>query len=392
MSQTNNKEIPDKISESATTRYLIIFLKHWKVITSITLAVGIIVTILAFFVIKPEYLSTAVIKASGKTSLGLGGLLSGAGIPDLGGLEELTGSVMVKELALYEEILQSRRCLEEVIKKYDLMKEYQYRFMQDAIKDFRENKTIITKNLKAGTIEVGAYDIYPERAKEIVEYMIELLNTINIEMNVQNAKMTREFIEERYNEVKRDLKAAEDSLKYFQEVYGFAPDVVTKTVVQSTVQLEADIESEKIKLELLKKALSPDESEVKLQEAKIAAMKKELENIKKSNDKSSTLRLKDAPDIVLNYMRLARNVEIQNKLLTYIIPLYEQAKIEEKKEMPSVIVLDYPSLPEYKKRPKRLTLIAVSVLATFVLLNISYILYEMYLKNLISTLKKARDK
>lgn len=389
MPQTN---ITDNIEKNAPTKYLIIFLKHWKIITSITLAVGIIATILAFFVIKPEYLSTSVIKASGKTSLGLGGLLSSAGIPDLGGFEELTGSVMVKELALYEEILKSRRCLEEVIKKYDLMTEYKYRFMQDAIKDFRENKTYVTKNLKAGTIEIGVYDINPQRAKEIVEYMIELLNIINIEMNVQNAKNTREFIEGRYEEIKKDLKAAEDSLKYYQERYGFAPDVVTKTVIQSAVQLEADIESEKIKLELLKKTLSPDEAEVKLQEAKIAAMKKELENIKKSNDKSSTLRLKDAPDIVLNYMRLVRNVEIQNKLLTYIIPIYEQAKIEEKKEMPSVIVLDYPSLPEYKKRPKRITLVAVSLLATFVLLNISFITYEMYLKNLISTIKKERDK
>jgi len=392
MSQTKNKDITENINESTLTKYLIIFLKHWKVITFTTLAVGIIMVIFAFFVIKPEYLSSTIIKASGKTSLGLGGLLSSAGIPDLGGFEELTGSVMNKELALYEEILQSRRCLEEVIKKYDLMKVYNYRFMQDAIKDFRENKTYVTKNLKAGTIEVGVFDIDPQRAKEIVEYMIELLNSINIEMNVQNAKITREFIEGRYKEIKNDLKKAEDSLKYFQERYGFAPDIVTKTVVQSTVQLEADLESEKIKLELLRKALSPDEAEVKLQEAKIAEMKKELENIKKSNDKTSSLRLKDAPDVVLNYLRLTRDVEIQNKLLTYIIPIYEQAKIEEKKEMPSVIVLDYPSLPEYKKRPKRIILVAAGMLATFVLLNISFILYEIYIKNLLSTIKKVRDK
>ncbi|MCX7833774.1 MAG: Wzz/FepE/Etk N-terminal domain-containing protein, partial [Ignavibacteria bacterium] len=188
MTDPNNTETTDKVNDGTTTKYLLVFLKHWKVIVSVTLIVGIITTILAFFVIKPEYLSTAVIKASGKTSLGLGGLLSSAGIPDLGGFEELTGSVMIKELALYEEILQSRRCLEEVIKKYNLMQEYDYRFMQDAVKDFRENKTYITKNLKAGTIEIGVYDINPQRAKEIVEYMIELLNTINIEMNVQNAK------------------------------------------------------------------------------------------------------------------------------------------------------------------------------------------------------------
>lgn len=391
MTKDNNKNSTDNMYQNSLLKYILIFLKYKKIIIWVTLIVGIITTILAFFVIKPVYLSTSTIKASGSSSSGLGGLLSSSGISGLGGLDDLTGGGSItKELALYEEILISRRCIEDIIVKFDLMSESNFRFMQDAVKDFRENTLSISKNLKAGTIQIGIYDIYPQRAKDIADYIILSLNNINTDMNVQNAKNNREFIEKRYEVIKKDLKFAEDSLKEYQEQYGFAPDVVTKTIIQTEIQLEVEIKSEELKLELLKKMLTSDQAEVKMQEAKILTLKKQLEEIRKSNDKSSNIRLKGAPDIVLNYLRLMRNVEIQNKLLTYIIPIYEQAKIEEKKETPSVIILDSPSLPEYKKKPKRLVLIALSILATFSSLAISFITYEMFLKNLIYIIKKEK--
>ncbi|MBK8382695.1 MAG: hypothetical protein IPL16_12560 [Ignavibacteria bacterium] len=48
------------------------------------------------------------------------------------------------------------------------------------------------------------------------------------------------------------------------------------------------------------------------------------------------------------FLRLKRDVEIQNKILTTIIPILEQAKIEEKRETPTVIILDPPNVPDKK--------------------------------------------
>jgi len=374
--------------ESSLINYIIVFKKYWRFIILTTLIVGISVSLIIFFIIKPVYLSSAIIKASGKSSIGFGGLLSGSGIPDLGSFDELTGGTMVKELTLYEEILLSRRCLENVINKFDLINEFDYRFMQDAVKDFRTNMIDITKNTKSGTIEIGIYDVNPLRAKEIADYMIELLNTINTEMNVLNAKNNREFVQKRYNEISLDLKNAEDSLKDFQNKYGLAPDVVAKSVVQSEVQMEFEIKSEEIKLDLLKKILSTDQAEIKNQEAKILSLKKQLNDIRNTTPEISNLSLKGTPDVVMNYLRLVRNVEILNKMLLYIMPVYEQAKIEEKKEMPSVIVLDYPSLPEYKTKPKRLTVIGISIFATFSFMTLFFITYDMYLRKIIQFIRE----
>jgi tyrosine-protein kinase Etk/Wzc len=380
------------LKHTSLISYIEVVYSYKKLIILSTLSVGIILAFLMFFVVKPVFLSTATLKTVTKSGIGISSLISGGSLPDIGGLDELGGGGSgAKELALYEQIISSRRCLEDLIVKYDLMNQYEHKYMQDAVKDFRENLLFVSKNIKSGTMSVGVYDYSPEKSKEMSEFLISQLNKINIEMNVQSAKNNRIFIEERYNLTRKELRNAEDSLKYFQDIYGVAPDIVAKATTQTSITLEAEVKSEEVKLELLKKILSPDQSEVKTQEAKIAALKRELDNIRNSDDPSEKLRLKGTPQTILDYIRLTRNVEIQNKLLVFLLPIYEQAKIEEVKEMPSVILLDPPVVPEVKVKPKRLTTIFIGILATFILLSLSTILYELYLRKLLIELNQRSD-
>lgn len=148
-----------------------------------------------FFVLNLIYLSSATIKSSSKS----GGLLSSLSenIPDLGGLDDfgIGSSKSARELAVYEEIISSRRCLGPLIIKFGLMERDEYKYMEDALKDFRENKLLLKQEKLAGTLYVGVYDKDKVLAKEMVEFLLEQLDKINIEMNVLNAKNNREFIE-----------------------------------------------------------------------------------------------------------------------------------------------------------------------------------------------------
>jgi tyrosine-protein kinase Etk/Wzc len=380
----------EKTTKSLYLTYLEIILNYKKFIAFTLLSVGLVLFILLFFIIKPVFLSTGTLKTVSKGNLGLSGLLVGASLPDIGGLDELGGGSGSKELALFEQILLSRRCLEDLIIKYNLVEQYDYKYMEDALKDARENLLFISKNIKSGTITVGFHDYSPEKSKEMTEYLFAQLNKINIEMNVQYAKNNRAFVEERYNLVKSELKKAEDSLKTFQDMYGIAPDVIAKATTQASITMEAELKSEEIKLELLKKLLSPDQTEIKTQEAKIEAIKSQIIEIDKSEDPNLKLKLKDAPQKVLNYLRLVRNIEIQNKLLMFLLPIFEQAKIEEVKETPTVLVLDPPSLPEKKVKPKRLTILLIGLISTFLILTYAVVFYELRLKAFLANIKNIK--
>ena len=371
--------------------YLLVIKSHWKIVLIPTVFITLLAALIVFFIIPPVFVSTSTVKYVGKSGSSFSSLLSGGGLSDISNLEDISGGSSSKDLSLMEDILTSRRCIEDVINKFDLMNRYKEKYMEKCIKRFRENILEISKNSKSGILEIKVYDESPELAKEINEYLIYLLNKINTEINIQYAKDNKEFIEGRYNSIKKELQESEDSLRIYQDKYGLAPDIVSKSVVSAQVNLESEIKSEELKLELLTKVLSPDQAEIKTQVAKIELLKKTLDDIKNSLSESDDFTLKGAPLKVMNYLRLTREVEIKNKILLYIAPIFEQAKIEEKKDVPSVVTIDNPDLPDLKAKPKRLIITLLSLIISFAILCISTIFYQMYFKKIIKEFKNHNN-
>lgn len=368
-------------------RYLKIFLENKKKIITITLIIALISFVLFFFILPPIFFTSGTIKST-SSSFNLSGLIGSSAIPELGDLSDLAGSSSTaKELALYENILTSRRCVESVITKFGLMEENDYKYMQDAVKDFKENIMEIKKDKVAGTLEIGVFNKDPGIAKEITDFLISELNKINIEISIQNARDNRIFIEDRYKLVQIELKEAEDSLEYFQNKFGIAPDLQIQAALKGEIELEIEIKSEEIKLDLLKKILSPDQSEILNQEEKISLLKKQVEDMQNNSYEDNKLNIKGSPKIILEFIRIKRNVEIQNKILTTLIPLFEKAKIDENKLTPTIQVIDYPTVPERKTKPKRLTNIAILSFLTF-FVSFIYFIYKSKYKELIINIKK----
>ncbi len=380
-----SEKAEEKGSELSLVDYLNIFYEYKKFIFWFTIGFTILTIFMVFFVMDPIFYSYATVKTTSKSG-DISSLIGGAGLTGMDFGELAGGGSVYKELALYDNILTSRRALEELIIKFHIIEEEKFKYMYDALKYVRENVIELKKDKIAGTMEIGAYDKDPKKAKEIVEYLVNTLNKINIELNVLNAKNNREFIETRYNLAKEDLKKSEDSLKEFQDIYGVAPDAQIKAASQIGIQLEVEIKSEEVKLEIMKKILAPDQPEIKQQNEKISLLKAQLNKMRSESSTDDLLTLKGKPDVAINYLRLARNIEIQTKIVTFLLPMYEQAKIEENRETPSVIVLDYPFEPDKKVKPKRLTItVVVFLIALLSSAGISVIsekwkIYRDYLK------------
>jgi len=80
------------------------------------------------------------------------------------------------------------------------------------------------------------------------------------------------------------------------------------------------------------------------------------------------------PELGAEYLRRYREVEMQYKILQFIAPLYEQAKVEERRDTPSVIVLDKGRPAERKSKPKislyaLIALVSSSLIALIVVLG-----------------------
>ena len=111
------------------------------------------------------------------------------------------------------------------------------------------------------------------------------------------------------------------------------------------------------------------QSEVKLLKDKI----QELKNSTDLNASSNVLfPFKEMPDIAIKYLRVYREVEIQQSILEIVMPMYEQAKVEEQKSIPTIMVIDRAVPPQLKYSPKRSTIV-LGVLFLFIFMLIPFV-------------------
>ncbi len=255
-------------------------------------------------------------------------------------------------------ILYSRTALENTIKKYDLMDYYGIRDnnLDRAIKAF--NGDISFEPNEYGLIEINVRNKNPQTSASIANYFVTLLDSLNIQLNTTQARNNRIFIQRRYEQNLEDLKDAEDSMYQFQKQYGIivVPEQL-ETAVKAAAEIEANLVETELKATLIKNQVgtnSPLYLSLKSQADELRKKVNELKNSKKLSSPSNVLfPFKEMPYLSLHYLRYYREIDVQQNILQVLLPIFEQAKVEEQKSIPTILTVDKAVPPQLKDSPKR---------------------------------------
>lgn len=363
-----------KPKETKFSDYVYVLYKWKKFLLINLIIVGLITTGLVFL-IPNEYRATATIMIPPDNQLGLGGLSSLLGgkssIASAG--SRLFGMSNTSEDMLLG-ILNSRTALVDVIDKFDLMKYYEIddNNMDKVIKAFRSD--ISTDPNEFGMIDFSIINKDPNVSAKMANYLVTLVDSMNIEFSIQRARNNRIFIEKRYFQNVADLKKAEDSLYKFQKKYGI---VAVPEQLEVTVKAAAEIESALMKKEMesffVLQGFGENSPQYQGIKSEIKLLKDKVQEIKNSPNLSATSNVlfpfKEMPNIAIQYLRTYREVEIQQSILEIVMPMYEQAKVEEQKSMPTIMLMDEAVAPELKYSPKRSVIVlGVLFLVLFILI------------------------
>ncbi|PIP78400.1 MAG: hypothetical protein COW85_04520 [Ignavibacteria bacterium CG22_combo_CG10-13_8_21_14_all_37_15] len=341
----------------------IYILYKWKKFLFINLFSIAVITTGITFLISNQYKATATIMIPPDTQSAFGGLTS-----LLGGKSSIAaaGSKIFGVSNTSEDVLlgiiNSRTALVNVIKKFHLMEYYEIddHNMDKVLKVFRSD--IMADPNEYGMIEFSIVNKDPQTSARIANYLVTLVDSLNIKFNIQRAMTNRIFIEKRYLQNVSDIRKAEESLYEFQKKYGI---VAVPEQLEVTVKAAAEIESQLIKKEMesyfVKQQYGENSPQYQGSLAEMNLLKKKVQELKNSTNLSSTSNVlfpfKEMPNIAIQYLRNYREVEIQQSILEIIMPMYEQAKVEEQKSMPTVMVIDRAVPPQLKDSPKRSAII-----------------------------------
>lgn len=288
------------------------------------------------------------------------------------GLAALTGT---SEFDRYMAILKSSTMTDDVITKFNLRKEYDLEnaYYEKVVKTYASNLEIEVQD--EGNLTVGFYDKDPQRAADVANYMIDRLNEINTRLSVANAKTNREFIEKRYLQNVGDINRLEDQMKAFQIKYGViaVPQQIEATIKAMTI-IYGELAQKEIEYNVLKRTYGENNPLTLKANVETEELRKQinLQNAVTGNsDRSLKLLIpfKEAPGLSNEYLKIYRDLEIQYKILEFVQPLYEQAKVEEVRNSPSVLVLDKAAPADRKAKPKGSL---YAVLSFFLSLGVAY--------------------
>ncbi|MDP3149547.1 MAG: hypothetical protein Q8N83_10510 [Ignavibacteria bacterium] len=353
----------DEVKKSVGFSDYIYILFRWKNFLVINLLLIVLVTTGITFLIPKTYKSTTVVMIPPESPLGLSGLsglVGGKSSPvSLGA--KLFGSANSSEDVLLG-ILNSRTMLTMVINKFELLKYYEIddNNLDKGLKAFVGDLSFDLNEYSM--IEVSVINKNPVECAKIANYFIYLLDSLNIKLNIEQALNNRKFIEQRYLKNLLDLKFAEDSLHILQKKYGiFAVPEQLSVAVKAAAEIEAQLMAKEVSTYFIKQQYGENSPQYQGALAEVNMLKAKVMELKNSDNVSKESNVffpfNKVSDITLNYFRYLRQVEIQSKILELVLPMYEQAKVEEQKKIPTIAVLDKAQIPQLKNGPKKLFII-----------------------------------
>lgn len=289
---------------------------------------------------------------------GLGGMFGGGALSRM-----LPGMATLSDLFAKE--LQSRRIMKEVLKKNDLLNLYNIKLLDDALRKLKECTSISVS--PEGIISISITERTPELAAQIANSYVEELDRFNREVNMTVGKKNRLFLEQRLETVKKDLQAAEESLRVFKERHRTVSlSSEMSAAIEAVSNIKAQIMAGEVRLGMLYKYSSKNNPEIIRLQNKIAQLKiKEREIERKGKGKEGfgagfSIPFSELPKVSLELARRQRNMEIQVTLYELITQEYEQAKIMEVRDTPTVQVLDRAAPPGKRSFPKRTKMVMIA--------------------------------
>ncbi len=274
---------------------------------------------------------------------------------------------------LYAAILQSETVMYAVIDSLNLVEAYRAKSEFQAFRRLRKFTEI--KVGFDGVVRVSYEDRDRERAALVVNRFLMELDRFNRNVRTGSATKLRRFVERRLEELSQELKQAEDDLRRFQEQTGVVfVSEQARASIETAAEIFVRIAQLEVELERLKASTTSANPEIVDIKSQIRALEKKLEEMGYSGSATASQdeyqvfpKFRNAAEVQQRLAELTREVGIKRKVLEFLRQQYEEARIEEVKDTPTIQVLDWARAPYVRSRPKRRAIVIVSSLVALAL-------------------------
>jgi tyrosine-protein kinase Etk/Wzc len=268
----------------------------------------------------------------------------------------------------YMVILNSRSLMDTLINSYDLSNEYELpkEDREELYKEFLANYEVELS--PEGNYNVTILSKDKEKAAKMANDVVRIANNISLRMQKAEAETNRAYMDMRLKRTDSILNSIAQELgKFSSQSLVFSPLDQAQAVSEALATLKASALKQEIQVELLKNTYGEKDPSTIAGEKLLNEMKEQVNKAENKPGFAGNFALRDGLKVGARYMKLYTEYEAMSKVKAFLMPMLEQAKLDEIREAPTMYVLDYAKPAFKKSRPKRLTIAAGTALGVFVL-------------------------
>ncbi|MEO0089167.1 MAG: Wzz/FepE/Etk N-terminal domain-containing protein [candidate division WOR-3 bacterium] len=298
-------------------------------------------------------------------------------------------------------ILKSRTIREYVINNTKFPNFYKFKRLEDALNFLNKITKISQSEEMVIKLSVEVKD--RNLACDMVNAYIYALDNFLKESMMSRGKYLRIFLENQLKKVEKELAEARESLKVFQERHNL-PELEEglKSVLDAYAQLKSQLIVKEAELEMVKDISSPDNPYYQDLIAEVKKFREKLREMERGGGLGGFgpgfgTPFKQLPAVTSEYIKRYQEWKLKGEIYLLLQQQYEQAKLTEAKDTPTITILDYAKVPERYSFPKKKIFILVGfffslIFSILVLFTKEYIESRKELKDFLSevfaTLKK----
>lgn len=350
--------------------------RRWRTLM-ITGAIGIAASV-AYALLATEWYSATLTVVPSQRSQDIAAMSLAAKLP---GLESFSTDVQ-----RIQAVLASSSVADEVIRKFDLETQYGTSHLELAREALHQHCTVGVDR-KSSVVWLTCEDPEPQRAMDMAKSFGEVGNKVFGRVSVSSAREERVFLEGQVANARRDVDEASRKLREFQEQHKVIdlPEQ-SKAVISAMAQIKGEMVSKQIELSYLNGFSGRGESNVVQLEQQISVMAKKLEQLEAqtvaqvgSGAGSANFfpNAMNVPQLRFELEQLMREQKIQETVFGLMTQRFEMARVDEARDTSSFQILDSPTLPTFRSRPRRRNIVAMG-LAGGLAAGIAWILIPLW--------------
>jgi capsule polysaccharide export protein KpsE/RkpR len=256
-------------------------------------------------------------------------------------------------------IVHSRTVQERVIEDCDYKKEYRLKKpgVEDALKLL--NKATAISATDEGLVRVSVEARTPALAARLANAYVSETDRFLRESNMSRSHNVRVFIEKRVIQADSELTAAAESLVQFQDEHKLvALDEETKASVEAYAKLKAQELSYDFESGVADRVMQPDNPYSQQLRRQSTEMRRQLSAFENGSGLpgfgiGSSVPLRQLPGVAARYVQLLADYKLKQELKALLVQQFEEARIKEVRDTPTISILDEGRIPEQRSYPKR---------------------------------------